>query len=113
MSKISCLVSRSADLICAAPVCGAILVSQARAQESSPPQLQFYLTPYLWIAGVSGTSQTPFPGIPTQSASASFGQVLSHLDAIPIMGGAEVRYDWFGLLTDIIEISVKTRAISR
>jgi hypothetical protein len=90
--------------------CAFALVPHAQAQTNETGQWQFYITPYLWIAGVSGTLQTPNPRIPDQSASAGFGDVLSHLDAIPIMGSAEIRNDRFGLLTDIIAISVKTDA---
>ncbi len=71
------------------------------------PQWQFYVTPYLWIAGVSGTVKTPNPNIPEQQVDASFGGVLSHLDAIPVMGAVEARYGAFGVLTDFIAISVK------
>jgi hypothetical protein len=80
----------------------------ARAQDASAPQWQFNLTPYLWIAGVSGTVKTPNPNLPSQTVEAGFGDVLSHLDAVPIMGAAELRYGRFGLLTDIIAISVKS-----
>jgi hypothetical protein len=79
-----------------------------RAQDAGASAWQFNLTPYLWIAGVSGTVKTPNPNVPAQSVEAGFGDVLSHLDAIPIMGAAELRYGRLGLLTDIIAISVKS-----
>lgn len=93
-------------LMAAALACGTATPS-ARAQQTTTDGLQFYITPYLWIAGVSGTLETPLPRIPSLDASANFGDILSHLDAIPIMGAAEVRYGRFGLLTDVIAISVK------
>ncbi len=84
-----------------------IAATQARAEEPAAPQWEFYLTPYLWVAGVSGTLQTPNPRIPSQSASAGFGDILSHLDAIPFMGSAEARYDRFGVMADFMAISVE------
>ena len=53
---------------------------------------QFYVTPYLWVAGVSGTMTTANPRLPDQEISAGFGDMLSHLDAIPVMGSFEARY---------------------
>src|SRR5579871_6555720 len=94
-------------MACMIIACLGFAAPQANAQDSSGSQWQFYLTPYLWIAGVSGTLQTPNPRIPTQSASAGFGDIFSHLDAIPLMGAAEVRYGRFGMLADIMAISVK------
>jgi hypothetical protein len=44
---------------------------------------------------------------------ASFGDVLSHLDAIPIMGAIEARYGSVGILIDIIAISVKSDISTR
>src|SRR3954451_1987659 len=68
----------------------------AQAQEPAASHWEFSLTPYLWIAGVTGTLQTPNPRVPTQDVSAGFGNVLSHLNSIPIMGAAELRYGRFG-----------------
>ncbi len=84
-----------------------VWAGSASAQQAAVPQWQFYVTPYLWIAGVSGTVKTPNPNIPEQQVDASFGGVLSHLDAIPVMGAVEARYGAFGVLTDFIAISVK------
>lgn len=100
--------ARAARPFGTALVCTCLFAGAASAQEASPPQWQFYLTPYLWIAGVSGTIKTPNPNVPGQQVDAGFGDVLSHLDAIPIMAAAEVRYGPFGLLTDIMAISVKS-----
>jgi hypothetical protein len=81
---------------------------QARAQDATPPKWQFYFTPYLWVSGLSGTTSTSNPNVPSQTGSASFGDLLSHLNSIPVMGSAEVRYDRFGLLTDIMGVSLKS-----
>jgi hypothetical protein len=88
--------------------CVGLPADRASAQQASPPQWQFYLSPYVWIAGVSGTIKTPNPRVPDQSIDAGFGDVLSHLNGIPIMGAAEARYGRFGVMADIIAISVKS-----
>jgi hypothetical protein len=37
----------------------------ASAQETTGfGQPQFFVTPYLWLAGVYATTQTPLPGVP-------------------------------------------------
>ncbi len=85
----------------------------ASAQQTAPQQWQFSVTPYLWIAGVTGTLKTPNPAIPTQSVDASFGDVLSHLNAIPVMGAAEMRYGRFGVMADLMAISVKSDLVTK
>ena len=82
--------------------------THARAQQANPQGWQFSVTPYLWLSGVSGTLETPHPSVPSVNASASFGSILSKLDSIPIMGSAEVRNGPFGVVADIIALSVKT-----
>ena len=85
------------------------------AQTSAPAQMgspaatndgwTVTLVPYLWLAGITGTITTP---LGSSSGSANFGNVLSNLTAIPIMGAAEVRKDRFGLMADFIYLSVKS-----
>jgi len=85
----------------------------AVAQQASPQQWEFYVTPYLWFSGVSGTLKSLNRNIPEQNVEASFGNILSHLDAIPVMVSAEVRYGRFGLLTDIMAISVQSDIVTK
>lgn len=87
---------------------GLFTARPARADERSPSEWQFDLTPYLWIAGVNGSVSTKLSRVPTQNVSADFGDVLTHLNAIPVMGAFEVRNGPYALLTDFIAISVKT-----
>jgi hypothetical protein len=68
---------------------------------------QFALTPYLWMAGVTGTLGTTVPVIPAQRVEADFGDVLSNLNAIPVMLAAEFRQGRFGVLADLMAISVE------
>ena len=69
---------------------------------------QFYITPYLWLTGLSGTASAANPNVPSQNVEADFGDILSHLDAIPVMGAAEVRYGRFGLSLDFMRVAVQT-----
>mgnify|MGYP001810198425 CR=1 FL=1 len=69
---------------------------------------EFALTPYLWMAGVTGTLGTAVPVIPAQRVEADFGDVLSNLNAVPVMLAAEFRQGRFGILTDLVAISVET-----
>ena len=62
----------------------------------------------MWVSGVTGTVSTANPNIPSQTTSVSFGDILSHLNSVPIMGAAEVRYGRLGLLTDLIVTSLRT-----
>jgi hypothetical protein len=87
----------------------ALLVpGNARADDTDQPRWQFYFTPYLWISGVSGTTSSANPNIPSQTATASFGDLLSHLNSVPIIGAFEARYGRFGVLTDLMVISLRS-----
>jgi hypothetical protein len=83
--------------------------NNVRAQEATQQSgLTFYFTPYLWVSSLTGTVATSNPNIPSQTATASFGDLFSHLNKIPIIGAGEVRYGRFGLLTDLMVMSLKT-----
>lgn len=79
------------------------LAPAARAEE---PGLNFALSPYLWIAGISGTVTTPFQRVPDKSVEADFGDTLSNLSGFAFMGTAEVRHGRFGLLGDFMTLTV-------
>lgn len=90
-----------------------MLLGSAAAQEapavSAPQQdLSFAVTPYLWIAGISGTVSTPFSRTPDRTVEASFGDTLSNLSGLAFMGSAEMRYGRFGLLADFLTLSVES-----
>ncbi|MFC7473905.1 hypothetical protein ACFQS7_06045 [Dankookia sp. GCM10030260] len=85
----------------------ALAAGPAAAQDAAAPQLRLDLTPYLWVAGLSGSLRTPLPDRSGQEVSARFGDVLDNLNAIPLMGAAELRYGRFGVTADILAISVK------
>lgn len=87
--------------------CGALLAGLGAAATAEAAEPQLSLTPYLWIAGVTGTLGTTVPGLPTQRVEADFGDVLSHLNAIPVMLAGEYRQGRFGVLADLMAISVE------
>lgn len=95
-------------LICLVLAWVVMIPDWAKAQEREQPTWQLYVTPYLWISGISGTTQASNRRLPEQTVSASFGSILSHLNSVPVMGSAELRHGRFGILTDIMAISVKT-----
>lgn len=81
--------------------------SAGAAAEDRPP-VQLALTPYLWVAGVTGTLGTTVGNLPDARVEADFGDVLSHLNAIPVMLAGEIRQGRFGVVADLMAISVET-----
>jgi opacity protein-like surface antigen len=71
--------------------------------ETAAPKWQFELTPYLWMAGISGDIK--IGRLPSQEVSASFGDILDHL-TFAIMGTGEVRRGRFGLLADAVYMNL-------
>src|SRR6266436_3540009 len=73
----------------------------ASAQDATGPGgTQFFVTPYLWLAGTHVTTRTPLPREPEVDSDVSVIQLLSHLSGVPFMGSAEIRQGPFGLLGD-------------
>ncbi len=90
-----------------------LLLGAAKAEEAQAPAapaqeqgLSFAVTPYLWVAGISGTVTTPFARVPDRSVEASFGDTFSNLSGLAFMGAAEMRYGRFGLMVDFLTLSV-------
>jgi hypothetical protein len=82
----------------------------ACAQEvSAPGGYQFFVTPYLWLASVHATTLTPLAREPQVNSNVSTIDLLSHLDGVPFMGSAEVRYGSLGFLVDAIHLPVSTK----
>lgn len=80
----------------------------ASAQGTGGGGLAFAATPYLWIAGLSGSVTTRSGRSPTQDIEASFGDTLSNLSGFAFMGAAEARYGRFGLVGDIMTLTVES-----
>jgi hypothetical protein len=86
---------------------GTVLAGLVAGTGAGAAEPQVSVTPYLWIAGVTGTLGTTAPTIPAQRVEADFGDILSTLNAIPVMLAAEFRYGRFGILADLMAISVE------
>lgn len=73
------------------------LASRAHAEADG---WRFQLTPYAWMAGLSGDVR-PLAGAPTVSTSRSFGEVLDDLEGAFFLTGSARRDRWvlFGDLT--------------
>jgi hypothetical protein len=86
----------------------------ASAQET--PSLghpEFFVTPYLWLAGVYATTQTPLDRIPSVNSSVGPFEMLGHLEGAPFMGSAEIRDGPIGLLGDFLHVPVSTKITTR
>jgi hypothetical protein len=88
---------------------GLLASHPVRAEEAAVKNgWSFALTPYLWIAGISGTVNTPFQRVPEQKVEADFGDVLSNISGLAFMGAGEVRYGRFGLIGDITTLTLES-----
>jgi len=84
-------------------------LNAASAQDASASGgYQFFVTPYLWLAGVHATTLTPLAHEPEVNSNVSFIDLLSHLDGAPFIGSGEVRYGQLGVLVDAIHLPVST-----
>jgi hypothetical protein len=92
------------------------VVGSARAQlvptvVSAPPapgSWQFSLTPYGWLPGLTGHLNTPLPRIGDRTASMSSGNVVSDLNAIPVMLAGEARYSRFIFVGDFFYAALRS-----
>jgi hypothetical protein len=86
----------------------------ADAQDATAPGgVQFLVTPYLWLAGINTTIQTPLERAPTVNSNVSAIDLLSHLSAVPFMGSIEIRDGPLGLLGDALHVPVSTNITTR
>jgi len=95
----------------------------AGAQETTPPAgaqettlpggAQILFTPYLWLAGINATIQTPLERAPTVNADVSAIDLLSHLSAVPWMSSIEIRDGPLGLLGGAFHVPVSTGITTR
>ena len=66
--------------------------------------LQVIAYPYLWLAGLNMAITTPLQRAPQVNISAGAGEIISDINYMPFMGGAELRYGPFGILADGLHI---------
>ena len=88
--------------------------SSACAQEATGPYgMQFFVTPYLWLAGIDATTKTPLQRLPEVNSSVGPFQLLGHLDGAPFMGSFEVRQGPLGFLGDVLHVPVSIDITTR
>ena len=75
--------------------------------------VRFFVTPYLWLAGINSTIETPLPRAPTVNSDVSAIDLLSHLSAVPFMGSLEIRDGPLGLLGDALHVPVSADITTR
>jgi hypothetical protein len=87
----------------------------ANAQEAAtgPGGIQYFVTPYLWLAGVYTTTQTPLARAPEVNSSVGPFEMLGDLKGAPFMGSAEIRVGPIGLLGDVLHVPVGTNITTR
>jgi hypothetical protein len=97
-----------AGLVVALALIGAGTRPACAQDAAGPGGVQFFVTPYLWLAGINATIQTPLERAPTVNADVSAIDLLSHLSAVPFMGSIEIRDGPLGLLGDALHVPVPT-----
>jgi hypothetical protein len=75
--------------------------------------MQFFVTPYLWLAGIDATTRTPLQRVPEVNSSVGPFELLGHLDGAPFMGSFEVRQGPLGFLGDVLHVPVSTNITTR
>jgi hypothetical protein len=102
----------SPSLLAGFAVVLAVIIGGSRpacAQDAATPGgYQFFVTPYLWLAGVYATTATPLARRPEVDSDVGPFQMLGHLEGAPFMGSAEIRDGPFGLLGDVLHVPVST-----
>ena len=84
------------------------LAEAARVQDVTQSGWRFFVTPYIWTTGLSGTFGANTPNAPTQSTTVGIGDVLGHLSDIPIMASLGGRNGRFDVLSDPLVVSLRT-----
>jgi len=86
--------------------------SQAKNQPPPPVQespLSFRVSPYLWMAGLSGDVGIN-SRLPVIDVDVDFTDIFEHIDWTPppIMLAGEVRYERFGLVSDLVFLGLES-----
>jgi len=105
---------RTTVLLLSAAILAAPVVVQAadiapvlapKPQPAEPDKWTFSVSPYFWVAGITG--DTAVFGLPEVHTNESFSDILSDLD-FAFMAAGEARYDRFSVVTDIAYVRVTT-----
>jgi hypothetical protein len=83
----------------AAPAGAADMISANAPAEAPADHWTFTVTPYFWMAGLSG--DTKQFGLPVVEIDSSFSDILDNLD-FAAMAVAEARYDRYSIFGDLI-----------
>jgi opacity protein-like surface antigen len=92
--------------LCAVAALGIALAGQARAGEPAGDAWQFEVTPYVFGAGLRGTTGV---GQVRADIDSSFGDILKHFDS-GLMGAAEARKGPWGFAFDGVYFRLKDQA---
>ena len=106
--SVSAFAGSAAAQMPAAPITARQDASSDDSDSAAKSGWHFNLTPYLWLSGLSGTITSHSPNAPAHDVTAGFGDILSHLNNVPLMGSFEARYDRVGLSADLMFISLRT-----
>jgi hypothetical protein len=68
--------------------------------------LQVTITPLLALANINTSINTPLERAPVVDTHVGVGQLLSHLDGVPLMGTVELRDGPFSLLGAVLHVPV-------
>jgi hypothetical protein len=81
--------------------------SEARSRQAPSSPWSFSLSPYLWLAGMSGNVGVN-SNLPAIDVDMSFGDIFKSIDWLPppVMVVGEVRYDRFSAFTDFIYLGL-------
>lgn len=75
--------------------------------------LQVIVTPLLALTNVNTSINTPLARAPVVNTSVGVGQLLSHLDGVPLMGAIELRDGPFSLLGEVLHVPVSANITTR
>ncbi|MGC2201957.1 MAG: hypothetical protein WA633_17710 [Stellaceae bacterium] len=105
--------SALATIVVTAAVLGAGAQSVLAQEATGPGGMQIFVTPYLWLAGIHATIETPLERAPTVNANIGSFDLLGDLTGAPFMGSAEVRYGPIGLIGDVLHVPFSTNISTR
>ncbi|MBA8840933.1 hypothetical protein [Ochrobactrum sp. RH2CCR150] len=78
--------------------------------ESTPDGWRFTITPYFWLAGISGNAASM--GLPEVHLDPSFGDVFQNID-FAFMAAGEARYGRYSIVGDVIYTQLGAVATTR
>jgi hypothetical protein len=71
------------------------------------------ITPYGWLPGVTGNVSTPLPNAGSRTSALSSADVVTGIDALPIMFAGEVGYGRFSLMGDFMYAVIRQDITTR